>query len=447
MSEFNSVNTTMRVPGLIGAVVTMVLTAIMASNAGAAAIPCVNGRAAEYACKNVDLQAVIDLAKSGLKTEGSGRPPADPGNKMGSGSWGWTDPTNGREYAIMGLANKTSFVDVTDAEKPVHVADLPAHSVGSLWREVNVINAHAVIVSESHAHGLQILDLTQLSKLSRDRVHILEETAHYGHFGSSHTISVNEKTGYAYALGSDTCDAGAHVVDLRNPKKPKFVTCIDRKVFDPLPIKPPQNLFKFFASGMDMDEVYTHDMICVVYNGPDQKYHGREICVASNENSVNIIDVTDKKAPKQISVVTHPGVGYVHQGWFTEDMNYFLVNDELDEVYSQSNMKTYIYDLRSLDAPKFTAIYDHGYKAIDHNFYVKGQHVYQANYLAGLRVLHMTDLAAGKLTEVGHFDTTPNWDGIEFGGIWNVYPYFKSGNIIMSHIEGGLLFIVKPTIR
>ncbi|HEX4924429.1 MAG TPA: choice-of-anchor B family protein, partial [Bdellovibrionales bacterium] len=241
MSKLRIVVSALQSFGLISAAFTAV--------ASAETIPCVNGRAGEYSCKNVDLQSVIDLAKSGLKTEGSARPPADPGDKKGSGSWGWTDPTNGREYAIMGLANKTSFVDISEPTKPVHVADLPAHSVGSLWREVNVINSHAVIVSESHAHGLQILDLTQLSKLSRDRVHILEETAHYGHFGSSHTISVNEKTGYAYALGSDTCDAGAHVVDLRNPKKPKFVTCIDRKVFDPLPIKPPQSPMGFFAAG------------------------------------------------------------------------------------------------------------------------------------------------------------------------------------------------------
>jgi hypothetical protein len=427
---------------------------LLSAFANAASVQCVNGRADEFPCSNVDFQAKIDLANSGLKAEGTDRPPAEPGNRIGSGVWGWTDPANGKEYAIMGLANKASFVDISEPSKPVHVADLPAHSVGSLWREVNVINNHAVIVSESHNHGLQILDLTQLSKLSRDRVHILEETAHYGYFGSSHTISVNEKTGYAYALGSDTCDAGAHVVDLRNPAQPKFVTCLDRQVFDPLPVKPPmKDLHKFFKMSeknplqfFTMDEVYTHDMICVVYNGPDEKYKGHEICVASNDNSLNIIDVTDKKNPKQVSVTVHPGAGYVHQGWFTEDQSYFLVNDEMDELLTNGNMKTYIYDFHSLDQPKFIAFHDHGYKSIDHNFYIKGNYVYQANYLAGLRILELTDLPNGKLTEVASFDTTPGVEGAVFGGVWNVYPYFKSGNVIMSHIEGGMLFIVKPNI-
>ena len=38
--------------------------------------------------------------------------------------WGWTDPENGDEYAIMGLNWGTSFVRITDPENPVVVAYL-----------------------------------------------------------------------------------------------------------------------------------------------------------------------------------------------------------------------------------------------------------------------------------------------------------------------------------
>ena len=35
--------------------------------------------------------------------------------------WGWTDPVNGREYALAGRSDGTAFVDVTDPVNPVYV--------------------------------------------------------------------------------------------------------------------------------------------------------------------------------------------------------------------------------------------------------------------------------------------------------------------------------------
>ena len=48
-----------------------------------------------------------------------------------------------------------------------------------------------------------------------------------------------------------------------------------------------------FAGCFD-DDGYTHDVQCVVYSGPDADYTGAEICFASNEDTVTIVDVTDK---------------------------------------------------------------------------------------------------------------------------------------------------------
>ncbi len=41
---------------------------------------------------------------------------------MANDIWGWTDPQNEDEYAIVCLNCGTSFVRVTDAENPVVVA-------------------------------------------------------------------------------------------------------------------------------------------------------------------------------------------------------------------------------------------------------------------------------------------------------------------------------------
>ena len=48
------------------------------------------------------------------------------------------------------------------------------------------------------------------------------------------------------------------------------------------------------------------------------------------------------------------------------------------------------------------------------------------------------------ISEAGYFDTYPTNNSASFNGAWSIYPYFASGNIIISDIEGGL-FVVRKT--
>ena len=81
--------------------------------------------------------------------------------------------------------------------------------------------------------------------------------------------------------------------------------------------------------------------------------------------------------------------------------------------------------------------------AIDHNGYVKGDLFYLANYTAGIRVIAIDDLENKNMIEVGFFDTFPNHNNPTFDGAWNVYPFFESGVIAISDINGGLFLIKK----
>jgi hypothetical protein len=45
------------------------------------------------------------------------------------------------------------------------------------------------------------------------------------------------------------------------------------------------------------------------------------------------------------------------------------------------------------------------------------------------------------LSEIGFFDTYPENDNAAFDGVWNVYPFFASENIIISDIDRGLFII------
>ncbi len=367
--------------------------------------PCEGGMANGYPCDNFDL--VSQLTISELE-----------GEFEGNDIWGWTHPDTGVEYALMGLDNGTAFVDLCDPEDPVLIGNLPTHTTSSIWRDIKVYQNHAFIVSEAGGHGMQVFDLMQLSSVTDPPV-VFEETAHFDQFGSAHNIAINEETGYAYPVGAFEFDGGPIFIDIHVPTNPS-------------------------AAGGYNEDGYTHDAQMVVYNGPDTEHVGKEICFASNENTLTIIDITDKGDPTQLSRTGYEEVAYAHQGWLTEDHRYFLSDDEIDELQGQPNTRTIIWDCLDLDAPVVIGEYFGPSTAIDHNMYVKGDKVYQANYNSGLRVLDLSDIANANLTEIGFFDVHPQDDNVAFNGSWSVYPYFESGLIIISSIELGL-FVVKAS--
>ncbi len=383
--------------------------------------PCINNQSySYYECNNIGLQSQMSLKSSGITS------------KTGNDIWGWTDPLTNKEYAIMGLNNKTSFVDVTDPQNPVHIGDLTTHTYSSLWRDIKVYNNHAYIVSEAYKHGLQIFDLTLLRNQSSTPA-VFQETAHYNLFGSAHNIFINEHSSTAYVVGANNCDAGMHMVDLSNPTSPEFIGCVDKSIFEDVD----RNRAPKILHGED----YTHDVQCVIYKGPDTRYTGQEICIASNADTVNIVDVTDKMHPTQLSVKNYANLGYVHQGWLTEDHRFFVLGDELDEQRFGHNTRTHIWDVSDLKNPTLIGTYTANTKSIDHNMYVHNGLIYQANYLAGLRVLSTKNISRGQLNEVAFFDTNPNEDRAKFDGVWSVYPFFKSGNLILSGFNGRLYIV------
>ena len=120
------------------------------------------------------------------------------------------------------------------------------------------------------------------------------------------------------------------------------------------------------------------------------------------------------------------------------------MGDEIDERIFGFNSKTLVFDFSDLDNPVYNFEHFGTTTAIDHNLYIKGNLCYQSNYAAGLQVLDVSGLSGNTLTQVGFFDSYPPNNNTSFHGAWNVYPFFASGNIVISDIEGGL-FIVRAS--
>ena len=373
------------------------------------AMACIDGLAGDYPCRNIHLKSLLRAADM---------------NALGGSLndvWGWTDSVSAMEVAIVGREGGTSFVDVSDPQAPVFLGYLPGHGSGrDSWRDIKVYQDVAFIVadgSSNSTHGLQIFELTQLRHVSPGST--LTESAHLAGAGAAHNVAINEDSGFAYVVGSDQCSRGLYMVDISDPLSPSFAGC-------------------FSSDG------YTHDAQCVTYQGPDTRYFNREICIAYNEDSITIVDVTDKANPVQLSRETYPGSQYTHQGWFLSDNHSYLVmNDELDERLTGAKTTSYLYDVSLLTDPRLTGTYVAQSNAIDHNLYTRDNYVFESNYRSGLRILDASQILSGQLSEKAYFDTIPCSDSAQFSGSWSSYIYFPSGNVVTSDIGTGL-FVLEP---
>ncbi len=387
-------------------------------------VGCAGGTARDFGCGEVDLLSFL--------------PVKDIGGKRGiqlNDVWGWTDPETGREWALVGRMDGTSFIDVSDPYNPVYAGDLPMHagSQANAWRDIKVYRDHAYIVADGAGpHGMQVFDLTRLRRTDRAAMPVtFTEDAHYDRIASAHNIVINEDAGFAYAVGSnsggETCGGGLHIIDIRDPKNPKFASC-----------------FQDMQTGIQ-GTGYSHDAQCVIYQGPDEAYRGREICLGSNETMLSISDVTDKTKPIAISRAAYPNVGYAHQGWLDERHEYFYMNDEGDETSGTvPRTRTLVWDVKDLDDPVLVKEHMGESAASDHNLYIRGNLMYQSNYVSGLRILDISDPVAPR--EVGFFDTVPGENNPGFDGSWSNYPFFASGTIVITSMKEGV-FMLRKKIR
>ena len=366
--------------------------------------PCEGGFAGDYPCDGLDLLSVRSLEELG-------------GGANGNDCWGWVDPESAREFVLYGRANGLSVVEVTDPVNPVFLARVPTATVQSLWRDVKVYDNHAFIVSEAAGHGMQVVDLTQVLDVV-DAPATLTPVGNYLGFGNAHNIVMNEASGFAYGVGTNTAGGGLHAVDVSTPDAPVIAGTYDG--------------------------AYTHDAQVVMYAGPDADHAGKEVAFCFNGSAgVAVVDVTDKQDMQLVSAFNYAQSAYTHQGWLNEDHTVLYFNDELDEQGFGNGTRTYIADVSDLDNPVVMGFYEADNTSVDHNLYIRGNKVYASNYMSGLRV--STILPNGNLEPYAFFDVRPDSDTTSFYGTWSNYPYFPSGNIAISCRGVGLFMVSDPT--
>ena len=295
--------------------------------------------------------------------------------------WGYTDQ-NGREYALLGVNTGTSVIDITDPSNPVEAAFVTGP--GSIWRDIKTHGHYMYMVSEGGS-GLQIVDLANLP----GGVTFIGNNTSY--FTTAHNLFIAD--GYAYVVGANN-GSGIHILDLSDPENPVQTA--------------------YYSSSGYVHDVYVYD----------------DTIYASSEDTYDVINVSDKSNPQLVSQsVALPGI-YAHSGWLTEDKRYFVACEEFNvrdvTVWDLQDRSTWDLVVPTWQMPENTPT---------HNVFIRGQYAYMSYYKDGFVCLDVSDPTSP--VYVGRYDTYPSTTGT-YEGAWGCYPFFPSGNVIISDISTGL---------
>ena len=382
---------------LAGTALALVLIATTAT----AQIPCVDGNAGGYPCQNIDLMGYLSSDEVG-------------GGDMND-IWGWVDPSDGTEYAILGRSTGTSFIDISDPANPVMVANLPTNTVTSFWRDIKVHDNHAFIVSEASGHGMQVVDLTQLGSIDNPPQDI-EADALYTGWGNAHNIVINESTARAYGVGTATFRGRpAHFGHQRPRQSDPHRRLRGRRIH---PRRPSRVVHR-------PRRQLPRQGNCVLLQREHRDHRRRDRPNRRHDDQLGGVRGVELHAPG----LAHRGPSVLHE---QRRAGRAGLRGEHDDVHL---------GCQRLERPQLIGTFVSETSAIDHNMYVLDTLVYQSNYRAGLRVLDLTNIENGELDEVAYFDVYPSSDAAQFNGTWSNYPYLPSGVIPVSHIEEGVFFL------
>ncbi len=316
----------------------------------------------------------------------------------GSDIWGYVDQS-GNEYAIMGLEEGTSIMDVSDPMNPVEVFYSPGTS--TIWRDIKVWNNTAYITNEGGG-GLEIIDLSNLpGPITPGDVYYYTGSTYP--FSTAHNIYIDEN-GVGHIMGADNGVGGSIMLDLfTNPLAP---TELGR-----------------------YNDFYLHDG----FVRGDTLWGG-----AINDGFMTVVDVSNPAAPVTLATKDTPST-FTHNAWLSDDGNTVFTTDEVSSAYIGAYDVSNLSNIVEIDRVQSNP----GSGVIPHNVFVIGNYLVTSYYRDGVTIHDAT--YPSNLIEVGNYDTSP-MSGDGFNGCWGVYPYLPSGIVVASDIEGGL-FVFAPTYQ
>lgn len=316
--------------------------------------------------------------------------------------WGYVDPVNNVEYALVGLRTGVSVVSLADPANPVEV-DFVAGDF-SVWRDIKTWGSYAYVTADQGNDGLTVLDLSYLpdSVPSTNWNPIIDVNGTLTTLNKAHNIWVDEN-GFAFITGANVGVGGVMIVDVNTtPGSPNFLSLVNTR--------------------------YSHD--CYV--------RGDTLWTAEiYAGEFGVYDVTNKATPVQMATFPTPGA-FTHNLWLSNDGMTLFTTDEKADAPVASFDVSQLNAIQQLDEFRPTATLGTG--VIPHNVHIWQDWVVTSYYTDGIILIDGS--RPDNMVEVGNFDTwLPGTTG--FDGIWGAYPFLPSGLVLCSDMTNGL-YVFQP---
>jgi len=304
--------------------------------------------------------------------------------------WGYSSGAN--EYALVGLTDGFSVVNVTNPNNAVQVQT--QNGINSLWRDIKTWGNYAYVSNES-GNGIEIFDLSGLPSSMTNSFW----TGNNGvSFSTAHNLYIDE-FGIMYVFGADYQTGGAIMADLAaNPTNPPVVGVYNTR--------------------------YCHDGFArnnILYTA--------EI----NNGIFSIVDVTNKSNTVVLATQATTN-NFTHNTWLSDDGSHLFTTDERpgSEVgsYDISNLGNIQRVDGNFSSPSTGTV--------PHNTHVLDDCLITSWYTDGVTVVDAK--VPSILVEVGFYDTNPSTGG-SFDGCWGAFPFLPSGNILASDQTEGLFVL------
>ncbi|MCS5663880.1 MAG: choice-of-anchor B family protein [Flavobacteriales bacterium] len=308
--------------------------------------------------------------------------------------WGYA--TAEGEYALVGVYDGISVVDVTNSANPNEIGFFPGP--GSIWRDLKTWGDYLYCINETGG-GLQIVNLTQVINGATDTLYVENMSLD---FTTAHNIFIDEN-GVLYVFGSDYGEGGCMMYDLvSDPENPVFLG-----VFD---------------------DYYLHDGMA----------RGDTLWAGAIEDGVfSVVDVSDKANPVIVASHATPNT-FTHNCWISDDGDYLFTTDEVGGAYVAAYDVSDLSNIEELDRIQ---AWSPETNVIPHNTHVDGDFIVTSYYADGVSVVDVSH--PSNIIEVAYYDTSVGFSGSGFHGAWGTYPWLPSGNILVTDIETGL-YVLEP---
>ena len=319
----------------------------------------------------------------------------------GNDIWGWVDPVSDDEYALVGLNDGFSCVNVSNPSNPIeefYIADL-----NSTWRDVKTWGNYAYVTTEADA-GLLIVDLTDMT--GGTYWHVSNFTNPNGSsvtFTAAHNLYIDEN-GICYIFGASSSNGGS-------PSDGAIFLDVNTNPINPVYLG-------------EWDEEYIHDGMA----RGDTMYAG---CIYTGD--LYIVDVSNKTNPVVLGTHQTPNA-FTHNAWVSDDGNYVFTTDETSDAYIGSYDISNVSNIQEVDRIQSNPESN----SIPHNTHVDGDFLVTSWYRDGTTVHDISN--PHNLVQVAYYDSytgspSNQYQGDGFDGCWGTYPFLPSGIIISSDIN------------